>query len=125
MSTFTTDLLGRVRELVPEFRAAAGEGERARAIPRSSVDAMLDLGLARVLVPRRFGGDELGLAVWFEITREISKADASHGWCAGLLVHNPMYVTYFPIGGQEAMWAEGPDVPVAGALPPVCEAEPG
>jgi 3-hydroxy-9,10-secoandrosta-1,3,5(10)-triene-9,17-dione monooxygenase len=124
MSTSTTDLLGRVRELLPEFRGAAEEGERARAIPRSSVDRMLELGLARVLVPRRFGGDELDLGTWFEITREISKADASHGWCAGLLVHNPMYVAYFPIGGQEQMWAGGPDVPVAGALPPVCRAGP-
>jgi 3-hydroxy-9,10-secoandrosta-1,3,5(10)-triene-9,17-dione monooxygenase len=120
----SADVLARVRELVGDFRAAAEAGERARAIPRESVDKMLDAGLARALVPRRFGGYEGDLKTWFEITREISKADASHGWCASLLIHMPHYTTYFPLAGQEQVWANGPDVAIAGSLPPVCQAEP-
>jgi len=117
-------VLARVRELVPDFRAAAEAAEQARAIPRESVEKMLDAGLARVLVPRRFGGYELDLNTWFEITREIAKADASHGWCAGLMIHNPHYLTYFPLAGQDEMWANGVDFAVAGALAPLCRAEP-
>jgi alkylation response protein AidB-like acyl-CoA dehydrogenase len=85
---------------------------------------MFDAGLARVLVPKRFGGYELGLSTWFEITREISKADASHGWCAGLMTHMPHYATYLPQAGQDEMWANGIDFCIAGSLPPVCRVEP-
>ncbi len=117
-------MIERARELAAGFRQAAPEAERRRAIPRESVQAMLDAGFARILVPRRFGGYELGLRTWFEVTREIAKADASHGWCAGLLIHNPHYLTYFPLAGQEEMWANGIDFAVAGALPPTCTVTP-
>ncbi|MBF6619052.1 MAG: acyl-CoA dehydrogenase family protein [Patulibacter sp.] len=117
-------LIARARELAVTFRDAAENGERDRAIPRESVEAMLDAGFARVLVPRRFGGYELGLETWFEIAREIARADASHGWCASLLIHNPHYLTYFPLAGQEEMWGGGVDFAVAGALPPTCAIEP-
>ena len=49
---------------------------------------MLDAGFARILLPTRIGGYGLGFDTWFEVTRELSKADASHGWCAGLIIHH-------------------------------------
>jgi 3-hydroxy-9,10-secoandrosta-1,3,5(10)-triene-9,17-dione monooxygenase len=119
----SAEILERVREQLPDIRAAAEEGERARAIPRASVDRLLDAGLARALLPRRYGGYELGLDTWFEITRELAKADASHGWCASLLMHMPHYATYWPLAAQEEMWADGVDFGIAGSLPPVCQVE--
>jgi 3-hydroxy-9,10-secoandrosta-1,3,5(10)-triene-9,17-dione monooxygenase len=117
------DVLDRIRPHLGAFRDAAAEGERARAIPRTSVDKMLDAGLARLLVPARFGGDEADLTTWYEVVREIAKADASHGWCASLLVHMPHYASYFPLAGQEEMWADGVDFGIAGSLPPVQQVE--
>ena len=73
----------------------------------------MDAGLARILVPTRCGGYGLGLDTWFEVVREISAADASHGWCASLLIHHPHMVGQFPEQAQEAVWADGPDVPIA------------
>lgn len=117
------EVLADVRACLGRFRAAAEEAERARAIPAASVAAMRESRLARLLVPRRFGGCELGLDAWFDVVREIARADASHGWCASLMIHMPHYAAYFPLAGQEALWADGPDVVVAGSLPPVCQVE--
>ena len=58
------DVLARVRELVPDLRAAAQAGEQARAIPRESVEKMLDAG---GLLPDESGKPEWS---WFLIPAE-------------------------------------------------------
>ena len=75
-------VVARVRELTAGFRDRAAAAEEARTLPRESVDALLGAGITRILIPPRFGGYGLGLDTWFEVVREIAKADASHGWCA-------------------------------------------
>jgi alkylation response protein AidB-like acyl-CoA dehydrogenase len=110
------ELMGRVEAHLGDFRAAAAAGERDRAVPRESIDRMLDAGLARTLLPERFGGYELGLDSWFDAVRAIARADASHGWCASLIIHMPHYAAYLPLAGQDRMWADGVDggYPVTG-----------
>lgn len=114
-------VIERIRALTPGFRRRAEAAEEARRVPRESVAELLDAGLARMLVPRRFGGDELGLDTWVEVVREISKADASHGWCASLMVHHPHYLAQCTEEAQAAVWADGPDVPIAASVLPVAQ----
>jgi 3-hydroxy-9,10-secoandrosta-1,3,5(10)-triene-9,17-dione monooxygenase len=112
-------VLGRVRELTGRIRDVAVAAEEARTIPPDIVEALLAAGITRILIPPRFGGYGLGLDTWFEVVREIAKVDASHGWCAALLIHHPHYVSQFPEEAQKAVWADGPDVPIAASVPPV------
>ncbi len=112
-------ILARLRLLTPSIREGAAAAEAARTLPRATVDALLAAGLARILIPPRFGGCGLGLDTWFEAMREIGKADASHAWCAGLLIHHPHYVAQFPEAAQQAIWADGPDVAIAASIAPV------
>lgn len=116
-------VLARVRRLIPGIRDGAAAAEEARTLPRAMVDAMLAAGIARILIPPRFGGYGLGLDTWFEAMREIGKADASHSWCAGLLIHHPHYVAQFPEAAQQAVWANGPDVAIAASIAPVGRVE--
>lgn len=118
------ELLDRARDLAPAFRARAQAAEQARTLPRESVVELLDAGIARILVPARFGGDELGLDTWFELVREIAKADASHGWCASLIVHHAHYIAQFPEAAQQDVWSAGPDVALASSIVPYCEVKP-
>src|SRR3981081_1615291 len=90
------EILDRVRALAPRFRERAAAAEEARQLPRESVQELLDAGLTRLLVPRSAGGDGLGLDTWLDVAREIGKADASHGWCASLIIHHPHMVGMFP-----------------------------
>ncbi|HUB76038.1 MAG TPA: acyl-CoA dehydrogenase family protein [Solirubrobacteraceae bacterium] len=112
----------RAAALAGPLRERAAAAERAGRLAPESVAAMLDAGLARILVPERFGGYELGLGAWIDAVIEIAAADASHGWCASLLIHHPHYLAQFPLGAQEAVWADGPDVALATSLEPRCEA---
>ena len=118
-ATFTSDtVLERVRALLPAIRDRAAQSEHDRTIPKESVDEFLDAGIARILAPKMFGGAELGLRTWIDVVLEISAADAAHGWCASLLIHHPHYYAQFPKGAQAAVWADGPDVPIAATLTP-------
>jgi len=112
-------VLARVRALAPLFRERAAAAEEARTLPRESVDALLDAGITRILIPPLFGGYGLGLDTWFEAVREIAKADASHGWCASLMIHHPHYLSQFPEAAQRAVWAEGLDVSIAASIQPI------
>lgn len=114
------EVLARLRAVLPDLAANVLQAEEDRALPHGSARALLDAGLARVLQPRRFGGYELGLDTWFEAVRQISAVDASHGWCASLIVHHSHYIAQFPEAAQEAVWADGPDVAIAGSVAPSC-----
>jgi 3-hydroxy-9,10-secoandrosta-1,3,5(10)-triene-9,17-dione monooxygenase len=109
----------RIRGLIPGFARRAEAAEKARRLPDESIRELIEVGVARILVPPRFGGYGLGLDTWFEVVREISKADASHGWCAALMTHHPHYVAQCSEEAQAAVWANGADVVVAASVHPV------
>src|SRR5262245_34390285 len=85
---------------------------------------MLAAGLARILVPTRFGGYGLEFDTWLDAVLEISRYDASHGWCAALITHHVHLVGQFPEEAQQAVWAQGPDVAIAASFAPTTEAIP-
>jgi alkylation response protein AidB-like acyl-CoA dehydrogenase len=116
------DIVERVRGIAPAFAARADATEQGRRIPAESVRDMLDLGLARILMPARFGGYDLDFDTWNDAVVEISKADASHGWCASLIVHHAHLIAQFPEEAQQAVWADGPDVAVAASFAPRAKA---
>lgn len=122
--TTKEQILDRVRALVPNIRERAAAAEAARRIPDVSVREMLDAGIARILIPPRFGGYGLGLDTWLDVMLEISKADASHGWCASLLIHHPHFLGQCTEAAQQAVWADGPDVPIAASFLPVAKITP-
>ncbi|MGO9396585.1 MAG: acyl-CoA dehydrogenase family protein [Xanthobacteraceae bacterium] len=111
-------ILARVRALTPMIRAGAAAADEARRLPQETVDALLAAGISRILIPPRYGGYGLSLDTWFEAVREIAKADASHGWCASLMIHHPHYVGHFPEAAQNAVWADGIDFAIAASIQP-------
>ena len=117
-------ILGKVRALLPAIRLRAERSEKDRSIPPESAQEFLDAGLARMLLPKKFGGTELGLQAWIDVAAEIGTADAAHAWCASLLIHHPHYLAQFPQAAQEAVWADGPDVPIAATFTPTSKVEP-
>lgn len=112
------ELVARARELAPGIRKSAAAAEEARTISRDSVAAMLGMGIARVLIPPRFGGYGLGFATWLEVLQEIGKADASHAWCASLMLVHPLWVAQFAEEAQKTVWADGPDISIASSILP-------
>jgi 3-hydroxy-9,10-secoandrosta-1,3,5(10)-triene-9,17-dione monooxygenase len=118
------ELVERARALAPRFRARAAAAEAARTLPAESVAELLDAGFARILAPPRFGGYGLGVEESFDVVRELGKGDASHAWCAALMIEIPRYVAAYPLAAQEAVWADGPDVALAGSIMPLAQVTP-
>jgi 3-hydroxy-9,10-secoandrosta-1,3,5(10)-triene-9,17-dione monooxygenase len=116
-------VLEEVRALRPAIRARAAQAEQDRSIPPASAQEFLDIGLARVLLPKRYGGTELGLQAWVDISVEIGKADAAHAWCASLMMHHPHYLAQFPDAAQAEVWGAGPDVSIALTFTPTSKVE--
>jgi 3-hydroxy-9,10-secoandrosta-1,3,5(10)-triene-9,17-dione monooxygenase len=111
-------VLARVRALLPLVRDNAAAAEEARTLPRQTVDALIAAGISRILIPPRYGGYGLSLDTWFDVVCEIAKGDASHGWCASLIIHHPHYVGHFPQAAQDAIWADGVDYAIAASVQP-------
>ena len=117
-ATTVDEVLEDVRALLPAIRARVEQSERDRSIPAESAQEFLDIGLARVLMPKRYGGTELGLQAWVDISVEIGKADAAHAWFACQMMHHPHYLAQFGDEAQADVWRDGPDVSIACTFTP-------
>ena len=113
--TSPTDYLQRARELAPELTAAADEIERRRELPEAVVDALVERGLFRLLLPRSLGGAELLPAAFVPVIEEIAKADASTAWCLNQASGCSMTAAYLEpeaaceiFGGRRGILAWGP-----------------
>ena len=116
-------MLDHVRALAPRFAERAAAAEAARQIPDASVQDMLAAGLARFLVPPRFGGYGLDFETWFDVVLAISRFDCSHGWCASLMIHHAQLIGCYPEEAQQAVWQHGPDVAIAASFAPAIQVE--
>ena len=60
---------------------ASGAIDRERQIPPALIDAMVDQGLFRLLVPRSVGGGETDFLDYLALAQAVAAADGSTGWC--------------------------------------------
>jgi alkylation response protein AidB-like acyl-CoA dehydrogenase len=77
------EYIQRARELGPELDAAAEKIEQRRELPEPIVEALVERGLFRLLLPRSLGGAELPPAAYVQVIEEVAKHDASTAWCLG------------------------------------------
>ena len=73
--------LDQVRALAPGLAAAAEEIDRNRELPAAIIDAMVEGGLFRLLLPHSLNGAELLPAQYVPIIEALAKIDASAAWC--------------------------------------------
>ncbi|WP_219418011.1 acyl-CoA dehydrogenase family protein [Pseudonocardia nigra] len=72
--------LQAARELAPEIRDRALEGERLRTMPPDLAERVEAAGLFAMCLPRALGGLELDPVTIVRVTEELSYADGSAGW---------------------------------------------
>ena len=71
----------------------------------------------RMLVSRRFGGDEATPSDFFRLVERIASADGSSGWVASF-GHAAIYLSALPVATLEEIYAHGPDIIFAGGIFP-------
>ena len=112
----------RARALRPLIERAAPEIEQNRSLSSDIFAALHDANLFRLLLPRRFGGEELEPATFVATIEEIANADASTAWCVAQASGCSLAAAYLEpevardiFDGARAVLAWGPFTPNAKA----------
>jgi alkylation response protein AidB-like acyl-CoA dehydrogenase len=119
--THGTDYVERARGLAPLLTAAADEIEERRELPDQVVEALIEGGFFRLLLPHSLGGAELHPLTYVQVLEEIAKAEPSTAWCLGQNSGCSMSAPYLDpavarevFGPPRGILAWGPDLPGAG-----------
>ena len=99
-------------ELGPKIRAAGDEMERIRRIPPEIVQAMRDVGVFSMALPRSWGAEELDPMTQLRVIEALAMGEGSAGWCA-MIGCDSGYVTAFL--DQSVAREMYPDIKVATA----------
>jgi len=115
------DYLDRARELQPMLQTDGDEIERRREVTPEVVDAMIQRGIFKMLLPRSIGGAELDPLTYTAVLELLAQAEGSTAWCLGQNSGCSMIAPYLApeiareiFGPRQGILAWGPDVPNAG-----------
>ena len=78
------ELLAHARRLRPLVAEQAGETEARTYFSPQLHEAFREAGFYRMLVPRRFGGLDIGLRTFYDVVKEIAHGDVATAWCLTL-----------------------------------------
>ncbi|MGH2478347.1 MAG: acyl-CoA dehydrogenase family protein, partial [Ktedonobacteraceae bacterium] len=112
------EAVARARALAPAIRERAASAETQRRQPAETIREIVEAGLVRLLIPKRWGGCELPVDALAETALAIAKADGSTGWCYAFLVGHPWLLAHFPDEAQRDVWGENPDALLATSFVP-------
>ncbi|MCB9962069.1 MAG: acyl-CoA dehydrogenase family protein [Hyphomonas sp.] len=123
----TDSLVEKARRIAPAIAARAADAERNRKVADETIQDVADAGLLEIMVPRRYGGHELGISSMVKVVKALSPLDMSTGWTlAFYMVHNWMWCL-MPEQAQQEIFANGPSCrgPIMVAPTVRAVAEPG
>ena len=119
-TTCGPDYIERARALAPLLQEAADEIEEQRQLPPRVVEALIEGGFFKLLIPRSLGGAELHPLIYVRVLEEIGKAEPSTAWSLGQNSGCSMSAPYLDpaiareiFGPRQGILAWGPDVPSA------------
>ena len=94
-----------IRELTPQIEECVEESERTRRLPSSLVDALAQVGMFRLLIPRALGGEEVDAMTFVEVIEAISRVDGATGWCVMIGGCYGVFGGYLPAqAAREILW---------------------
>ena len=123
MTNEITNLLDSVRELAPVLSARGAEIESARRLPADLLAQLVAAGCFRMFVPRSHGGLEIDFPTSMQIIETLATADGATGWVVMIGSETPMLLALMSPKRFDQLYADGPDVIIAGAFAPRGEAE--
>src|SRR3978361_1665213 len=98
--------VARARAIGPAISAAADEIERSQTIPELLLSHIHDARLARILLPRSAGGDELEPWTYLHAIEEISRHDGSVGWNLFVANSAALIAPFIPLETAQAIFTD-------------------
>ena len=114
----TAELVARARALGPLLAANAAKGEADRRVTEESIQAMVDAGLFKIAVPRRYGGYETSVRTMLEVSAAVGEADGGTAWVLTLINVCSWLVGLLPQQAQDDIFGEDPAALISGVLAP-------
>jgi alkylation response protein AidB-like acyl-CoA dehydrogenase len=115
------DYIARARELVPLLREASDEIEKNRQTSDHVIQAMVDRGIFKMLLPKSIGGGEIDPLTYTAVLEILATGDGSTAWSLGQNSGCSMIAPYLShemaievFGGPRGILAWGPELPGAG-----------
>ena len=108
MAVTKEELLERTTSLLPAIASRALESEEQRRPHDDSIRELIDAGVMQALVPKRFGGHELGLDTLAGVGRLVSSACLSTGWVTAFYLGHNWMITKFSEQVQCEVFADRP-----------------
>jgi indole-3-acetate monooxygenase len=110
-------VFARISELVPLIRERVAEIEERRRLPDGLVALLREAGAFRLAMPAEWGGPDFTPVEQTRIVEEVSRADASAGWCVMIGMDSGIFARYLDPDVARQVFPRL-DMITAGWLPP-------
>lgn len=117
-----SDIYANARGLGAYFREKSAEIDEARRLPADVVARVREAGMFRLAMPKDWGGPELSTMEQVEVIEEVSRANASVGWCVMIGCDSGFVVGYLDDGVARKLFPRL-DMATAGNFFPTGRAE--
>ena len=118
-------VIERARALIPAIRDQQDEAERLGHHTPELDRRFTEAGFYRILQPRRFGGYEFGLPVFWRVMLAVSEGDPGTGWALTLGAHHALGIgAWFSEAGQREIFGPFGEFKAPHRAPPAGTAEP-
>jgi len=111
-------LLDAVARIGPVIREHAEEAERGRRLAAPAMDAMREVGLFRMLLPRSLAGMEVDPVTFARVIEAVARHDPAAAWALQAASFGDWWGSRFPQEGIEEIVGDNPDVLMAAAFAP-------
>lgn len=101
-----TDIVQNARDLIPLLRERAETCEKARSVPKETVELFREAGFFRILQPRRWGGYEMHPNVFNKVLMELARGCPSSAWVVTVLGLHPFEVGLLDPRCGDELWGE-------------------
>jgi alkylation response protein AidB-like acyl-CoA dehydrogenase len=95
-------------DFVERLAMRAREAENLRRLPQATVDDYRDSGLARLLLPKRYGGSQAEFPEILEVVRLLAHGCTSSAWTLGFYTLHNWMLALFGEQAQDEVFADGP-----------------
>lgn len=117
-STPANKILEAVRDLLPALAERAERAEAERRLCEETIAELREVGVFRMLQPRRWGGLEADPVEFYEVVRTLAAVCGSTGWVTSVLGVHPWQLALFPDQAQVDVWGGDPATLVSSSYAP-------
>ncbi|MGA7487641.1 MAG: acyl-CoA dehydrogenase family protein [Xanthobacteraceae bacterium] len=118
------EIVARARAMVPTLAERSQEGRRRRRVAAETIADMQRAGFFRVLQPKRWGGYEMDLDVFYDIQLALAEGDMSTAWIYGVSGVHPWFMALLDDRAAQDVWGRDSSTLICSSLMPAGKATP-